>query len=290
MKIILGLLTFVSLSLCAAPAVEKTVTGVKLERDGKVLWNLEIDTPEGRPFFHPLCLPSGRQFTDCRPKDHVWHLGWWFSWKYINKVNYWEPADEKRKGVAPAGETRLVKQAVKPAGAGCEVKLELAYGPRGFTSALLVEKRNVEIAPPDAQGGYVITVHHEFTAAEDCVFDRTPPHGSVASGKWGGGYAGPTLRLTADVAKAFSRVIGSAGGGSSAEVTGVETKMVELSDPESGEGVVFTQLEGTPESRFYVWPDRRFTNASPVYTDPVTLHKGEVLRLAYRLEVHGKRK
>ena len=54
--------------------LETTPTGVRLLRDGKILWNFEIDTPEGRPFFHPLNHPSGRALTDLRPKDHVWHL------------------------------------------------------------------------------------------------------------------------------------------------------------------------------------------------------------------------
>jgi len=60
-------------SLCRSK-LETTPTGVRLLRDGKVLWNFEIDTPEGRPFFHPLNLPSGKPLTDLRPKDHVWHL------------------------------------------------------------------------------------------------------------------------------------------------------------------------------------------------------------------------
>ena len=58
---------------------EKTATGVRLARDGKTIWNFEIDNPEGRPFIHPMYLPSGAPLTDIRPKDHVWHLGCWFS-------------------------------------------------------------------------------------------------------------------------------------------------------------------------------------------------------------------
>ena len=59
--------------------LEETDTGVRMRRGGSVVWNLEIDNPENRPFFHPLTLPSGKQLTDLRPKDHIWHLGYWFS-------------------------------------------------------------------------------------------------------------------------------------------------------------------------------------------------------------------
>jgi len=254
-----------------------------------MLWNFEIDAPEGRPLFHPLCLPSGRTLTDCRPKDHIWHFGYWFSWKYINGFNYWETDQAKKmakgEGEGPrVGETRVTKKSVVKDGLGCTVELELAYGPRGTNVPVLVESRNVVIDPPDSDGGYAITVHHRFTAIDDCLFDRTPPHGSVASGKWGGGYAGPTLRLAPEIAKEFSVRGGSAGEGSAA-VTGRETGYVDFIDPKSGECVRFTQLEAPASGKFYVWPDRRFTNASPLYDGPLSLKAGEKLFLAYRLEI-----
>ena len=42
--------------------------------------------------------------TADRPPDHIWHHGLWFSWKFINKVNYWEIYPAKR----PAGGTDVV--------------------------------------------------------------------------------------------------------------------------------------------------------------------------------------
>ena len=71
---------------------------------------------------------------------------------------------------------------------------------RGEKDPVLVENRCIEIDPPDPKGGYAITVRHRFEARRDAVLDRTPPHGDVKKGKWGGGYAGATLRL--DPAKA----------------------------------------------------------------------------------------
>ena len=268
--------------------LEKTKTGVRMFRDGKILWNFEIDNPECRPFFHPLNLPSGKPLTDARPKDHVWHLGYWFSWKFINGVNYWEPGDKALKGVEPNGRTRVVKKSISIAGLDCNVSMELEYGPRTGDRSVLKESRIVTVDPPDPNGGYIITTRHTFTAVEDVTIDRTPPHGSTASGKWGGGYAGTTLRLDPRQAAAFA-VRGYAGGKSSADVTGKETKYIDFTDPSTGEGATLTQLAAPASGKFYVWPDRRMANPSPVYDAPVSLKAGETLVLAYRLAVHADR-
>ena len=268
--------------------LERTATGVRMLRDGKTLWNLEIDNPEGRPFFHPLMLPGGRPLTDLRPKDHVWHLGSWFSWKFVNGVNYWEPADAKRQGAEPAGRTRVTWKRVTLNGLDCVAEMTLEYGPRAEKDPVLAENRYVTIDPPDAKGGYVISVRHRFKALKDAVLDRTPPHGDVKKGRWGGGYAGATLRLDPAFAK-VADVRGFAGGDTPAACTGVETKFLDFTDPATGEGVTFTQLAAPASARFYLWPDKRMINPSPVYAAPLTLKKGETLELAYRLAVHASR-
>jgi hypothetical protein len=215
----------------------------------------------------------------------VWHLGCWFSWKYVNGVNYWEPAD--KKGCEPEGRTRVVEKSIVCDGAACKVTLRLAYGPRAGRNDVLDEVRTVEFDPPDENGGYAITSRHKFTALEDATLDRTPPHGSAASGKWGGGYAGFTLRLHTAVAGAFE-VRGSMGGTTPAEVSGLERMEMEFSNPLSGERFSLMQLVGPDTARFYVWPDRRMVNPSPIYAGPVSLKKGETLELAYRIVVHAE--
>ncbi len=274
-----------ALAAHAAAELAETPTGVRLARDGRTVWNLEIETPEGRPFFHPLTLPGGRTLTDSRPADHVWHLGYWFSWKFINGVNYWEPADAERKGFEPAGATRVVAKSVKIDGLSCRVGLDLTYGPRG-EEPVLSEKREIVVEAPDADGGYVISTHHLFTALADVTLDRSEPWGSVESGKWGAGYAGTTLRLDPALAAAFS-VRGSAGGATPGECTARETKYLEFTDPATGEGVLFEQLKAPQGARFYLWPDKRMINPSVVYTGALKLKKGETLELAYRLSVRA---
>ena len=267
---------------------EKTPTGVRLAKDGKTIWNFEIDTPEGRPYIHPMLLPSGAPLTDVRPKDHVWHLGCWFSWKFINGVNYWEPADEKRQGCEPAGRTRVTKKSIDCKDDACTVRLSLEYGPRAEKNPVLIEERTVVFDPPDPKGGYTVTFRHHFKALADATLDRTPPHGSTEKGKWGGGYAGFTMRLDPSAAQAFT-VRGFGGGATPAAVSGTERTYLDFVNPANGEGFTLTQLAGPETARFYTWPDKRMVNPSPVFTGSLTLKKGETLNLAYRVAVHADR-
>ena len=76
------------------------------------------------------------------------------------------------------------------------------------------------------------------------------------------------------------------------EITKVDLSVNDLlvsePDPATGEGVTFTQLIAPPSGKFYVWPDRRMINPSPVYDAPLSLKAGERLSLAYKLEVHAR--
>jgi hypothetical protein len=50
-----------ALAAHAAAELAETPTGVRLTRDGRTVWNLEIETPEGRPFFiRSRCRAGGR--------------------------------------------------------------------------------------------------------------------------------------------------------------------------------------------------------------------------------------
>jgi hypothetical protein len=49
---------------------------------------------KGSAFLHPLCTPSGFQWTDSQPADHLHHFGLWWTWKYLEvdgaRFNVWE--------------------------------------------------------------------------------------------------------------------------------------------------------------------------------------------------------
>ena len=268
---------------------ERTEKGVRLVRDGRVVWNLDVDTPEGKPALHPLTLPSGRVFTDFHPEDHYWHLGFWFSFKYLNGVNYWEPVDRRNRGVAAAGETRVVERRISCKGAAAEVELGIEYGPRGSGRVDLSERRTMSFSAPSADGGYRISIVHEFVAHGDVAIDRTPPFKDKL-GNWQRGYAGWTLRIPGELAEEFE-VSGTEGRKSPREICGEERRHVDFSSRVNGEGVKFSVLESPEDStRFYLWADKRSVNPSPVFLSPKTLKDGERLRLAYELEVHAARR
>ena len=273
---------------CPGFVCERTEKGVRLVRGGRVMWNLDVDTPEGKPALHPLTLPSGRVFTDFHPADHYWHLGFWFSFKYLNGVNYWEPVDREKRGVKAAGETRVTARRIVCHGGSAEVELDIDYGPRGSGRTDLSELRTMSFSEPDTNGCYKISINHEFTAHGDVVIDRTPPFKDKL-GNWQRGYAGWTLRIPEALAGEFD-VSGTEGRKSPREICGEERRHVDFSSRVNGEGVRFSVLESPENStRFYIWADKRSVNPSPVFLSSKTLKDGECLRLAYTLEIHGDR-
>ena len=74
-----------------------------------VIWQIVADPAQGKPYFHPLATPGGTLLTDLRPTDHPWHRGLWFSWKFINGLNYWE---ENRQTHSSEGATELVEEEI----------------------------------------------------------------------------------------------------------------------------------------------------------------------------------
>jgi hypothetical protein len=56
----------------------------------KVVYTYQFAAGGGYPYIHPLGLPGGPVMSALAPADHPWHRGLWFSWKFLNGVNYWE--------------------------------------------------------------------------------------------------------------------------------------------------------------------------------------------------------
>ncbi len=172
---------------------QQTDKSLALLRDGKVLWQLNYDKAEGKPYFHPLTA-GGEDLTALRPKDHPWHRAMWFSWKFINGLNYWE---EDRKTGLSQGLTDLLGVKVAPAADGsATIVMALSYHPPG-KPAVLTEKRLIAVTAPDDAGRYSIDCQSTFTAgAAEVKLDRTPIRGEKG-GKGYGGYAGLSLRMAA---------------------------------------------------------------------------------------------
>lgn len=259
---------------------QKTETGARLCKNGQTLWEFHANPPEGKPFIHPLALPDGRVVTDLRPQDHVWHMGLWFCWKYINGVNYWEPADAER--LRPAGETLIQNWTVEisPQNAAV-IRMEILYRVRETPEKVVMkENRTIEFSAPDGEGNYTITSCHHFTVGEEDVeLDRTPPHAH------GGGYAGLGLRLNNQCSGFVATC--SNGGTDMPTIRATPAQWVDYRDAKSGFGLHFTVLQGTPVTRFYAQKNTNycFINPSPVHEASIRLAAGEELELIYELRV-----
>ena len=71
-------------------AWNQTETSLELSHGDKTVWRLIYDKTQNKSYFHPLATVDGTVLTALRPADHVWHYGVWFSWKFIDGLNYWE--------------------------------------------------------------------------------------------------------------------------------------------------------------------------------------------------------
>ena len=156
-----------------------------------LLWQFSFDPKKGKPFFHPLTA-NGTPLTNFKPEDHPWHYGLWFSWKYINHVNYWE---EDRTSGKAEGATRWAAPIIKihPDGSAT-IQLEITCT-NPSNRVEMTESRELTISAPEADGSYTIGWSAKFTAGSDgAILDRTPLLGEP-EGQVNGGYAGLGLRM-----------------------------------------------------------------------------------------------
>ncbi len=79
-------------------------SSVALMQGEQVVWKFSHDPEAPKSYFHPVALPDGPVLTWNQPPDHRWHHGLWFSWKFLNGVNFWEP---NRSTGKPDGQTRI---------------------------------------------------------------------------------------------------------------------------------------------------------------------------------------
>jgi hypothetical protein len=165
---------------------------------GETVWEWSFSRNDGKPAFRSLRAVGGPELLAYRPDDHPWHYGLWFSWKYINGVNYWE---ENRATGRSVGLTRWRSPQIETWTDGsARIRLELDYvNPSGRVD--MTESRTLVISPPDKEGGYTIDWRSRFIAGpEGAVLDRTPMPGEP-NGAVNGGYAGLGLRLVPQPAR-----------------------------------------------------------------------------------------
>ena len=266
---------------------KKESNRVTLLNNGKIVWQHHFNKAEGKPYFHPLSTIEGSVLTGLRPEDHPWHRAVWFSWKFINGLNYWEEDKEtgKSEGIT---ELKSVKYKLNDQ-FGAEFNLELTYHPPTGND-LLKEERSVRLSAPDEEGSYYMDWESTFTAlADEVILERTPlpnePHGQ----SWGG-YAGFSARLNNQLwdVKAVNdsgeteQLHGKAARWMTFEAKNLKGRAVSMTIFDHPTNLNHPNkwfIEKNPETPFY------YFSPALIFDSKLVLEKGEKLHLKYRLLV-----
>lgn len=264
-----------------------------LNRD-KVVWQLNFDKKEGKPYFHPVSLVDGTELTWLRPADHRWHRALWFSWKFINGVNYWE--EDPTTGLSP-GRTEVVEikfwwhndwlADIEVMLRSVDIEMMLSYH-RSGQERVLTEKRLIAVSAPDKNGRYHIDWHSTFTAGEkDVVLDRTPIPGEQEGKAWGG-YAGLSLRM-AKATRGWQFV--DSKGRKDKQIHGKKARWVDFSGelPNGKEAgiTIFDHPENLwHPSPWYVEKGMPYFSPALLFNKPYTIEAKKNLTLWYRILIH----
>ncbi len=246
------------------------------------LWRYHFATDRAKPFIHPLTTPGGIELTCFEPWDHQWHRGLWFSWQYINDVNYWEERRGVPKGVGE-GQTRFIgpeEVSLTPEAATVRSRYEY-IDPNGVT--VMEDARELHFATP-REDRFHIDWTLTFTAREDVVIRRTPED-------WGG-YSGISLR-TARTMGRFELL--NSEGQVGEDTQHQPARWVDIVGAADGGwdrqgGAAFfehpSNLRAPSSWKTFGIDGFGYINPSPVMKDPISLRQGATLTLRYRVLVH----
>jgi hypothetical protein len=260
-----------------------------LNYNDQLVWQFNYSKSEGKPYFHPLSTLNGSVLTELRPADHPWHRGIWFSWKFINGLNYWE---EDRTTGQSEGITELKSVKVKAIrNFAAEFQMKLAYHPSN-QSDILKEDRLVTVSTPAGDGSYCILWDSRFTAiGDEVVLDRTPLLQEPKGQSWGG-YAGFSARLNNQFQEA--RAINEKG--EAEKLSGNPSYWMTYEMRKLNSDWMTVTIFDHPGNRnspnkWYLTVDSKvpFYYFSPalLYDSKLVLKEGEVLKLKYMLLVNS---
>lgn len=253
----------------------------------KVVYTCQFAAENGYPYLHPVSLPGGPVLTAMAPADHPWHRGLWFSWKFLNGVNYWEfPPDRPNQ---PDGKTAVVGPAtVLTTAATATVKLRLEYSK---ARVVLAEERTLAGSFPRPDGSYIIDWTSKFTAQDqDVVFERTPPQ----EAPWGG-YGGLGFRASKTMRE--FRAIDSEGRTGRAAAHGKAARWMDFSGvfgaqdekPTAAGTAIFDHPSNPRHPALWYLSDTTdlpYFGPALLFAEPLTLKAGESFAVKYRILVH----
>jgi hypothetical protein len=253
----------------------------------KVVYTCHFAAEGGYPYIHPLSLPGGPVMSALAPADHPWHRGLWFSWKFLNGVNYWEfPPNRPNQ---PDGTTAVIgPAAVHTTENMATVRLPLEYSK---AQVVLAEERTLVASRPRLDGSYTIDWTSKFTAkGQDVVFERTPPQ----EAPWGG-YGG--LGFRASKAMREFRAIDSEGRIGRSQAHGKQARWMDFSgvfgEKDEKPVTAGTTIFDHPTNPRHPTPwylsdtaDLPYFGPALLFDQPLTLKAGESFMVKYRILIH----
>ena len=257
----------------------KTEKSVSIHHKDKVLWTFNCHKGVMKPHFHPLAATDGTNFTDIRPRDHVWHYGMWFCFKFINSINYWEERNGKSVGTTFVKNFNAIQKSGKTI-----ITVDLIYYHKKET-ILISEKRKIFVSTPDKDGNYTIDWSSNFKAKADIIIDRTPLPGEK-NGKGYGGYAGLSLRCNKNL-RSWSYLNDKG----ESKTHGKPTKWINFSGKINNKDYSITFFD---HSKNMSYPSSVYTHKGMPYFSPAFLFrksqsykKGKTFSLKYKLLIEN---
>jgi type 1 glutamine amidotransferase len=240
-----------------------------------------------KPHFHPLISPNGTLLTAESPKDHLWHMGLWFSWKYIDGLNYWEYTGDFTMHISQ-GMTEIQSVMVDSTRQGeYHFDLNILYHPWDKKDQpVMKEVQCITVSAPKADKSYWIDYDLTFTALKDILIDRTPILGEPNGQSWGG-YSGMSIRMNVG----FKDIRYFSGSGDTIPY-GDHQRWVacEFNNGQgSREQVIIFDHPDNPRypSPWYCINDPStpmyYFSPAILYKEPLKLKKDEILHLKYRI-------
>jgi len=266
---------------------ERSDSTFSLLSNSNIIWKFNFNDRFGKPYFHPVTV-NNSILTCVSPPDHPWHLGLWFSWKFINGVNYWEYLNDFKSdetGYKSAGVTKIQKiNTIKNSDYSAEIQIELQYNPAD-EDAVMKENRNIHISAPLTDGSYYIDHDFEFKPLSDeIILDRTPIVGEPESQSWGG-YSGLSVRFSQNFASPL--IIAPSDSQNYRKNNWLYMGFRTLNGDNAGIAMFPDLKYSTPTMSWYLFNDPQipFFYYSPavLYDGKIILKKGQTLQLKYRV-------
>lgn len=261
----------------------KSITKVGIDIYAGDMHLLSYNWDKSKPYIHPLKTPNGQSIALLSPHDHLWHLGLFFSWKYVNGINFWED-DEG------SGNVTLKNYSLKNGKDFIQIHTVNHWAANG--NIILCESRTVTIHIP-AGSHYFIDFDMEFYAEnDDVVLDRLP----VDNPDLCGGYAGLSFRPTRSMyqdaqLKNSNDSKGKVTNGESAKWVHYLGKLDGGKDLIAGIAVFDHTENPRYPSPFFTMDSTQqfgFLAASFIFHEPYIIKKNERLKLKYRVLVHDQ--